>query len=333
MIVINDLHIGALRSAGATVSSAVSLRQFQLDTLKGILDEVDEELTILGDLFDTYNIPASDILATYQLLTAWLVKGHKLNLVPGNHDLSKDSGKLSSFEFMSKLLLAYPSVTYIKGGGWVNEAEGVYAISHVDNQDLFDMELIKVPECRYLLLHANYNNGFAVNSDHSLNVSQAQAESAKCEKLVFAHEHYHREALGGKVFVCGNQMPASVSDCLDYKSKSMTRLGAGIDRIKTWDASNYVELDWRNPEPSQAQFIRFVGRCKAEESADMADTIARYRRSSEAFVVANAVKVGEDTEGNELALDSLEAISKFNVMEALRDHLAPEEFKVLENLE
>ena len=70
MIVINDLHIGALRSAGATVSSAVSLRQFQLDTLKGILDEVDEELTILGDLFDTYNIPASDILATYQLLTA-----------------------------------------------------------------------------------------------------------------------------------------------------------------------------------------------------------------------------------------------------------------------
>ena len=153
----------------------------------------------------------------------------------------------------------------------------------------------------------------------------------KCERLVFAHEHYYREA--GKVFVCGNQIPSSVSDCLDYRSKSMTRLGAGIDRIKTWDTSNYQEIDWRNPEPSKAQFVRFVGRCKPEEAASMADTIARYRRSSEAFVVANAVKVGEDTEGNELALNSLEAISKFNVMEALREHLAPEEFKVLESLE
>lgn len=333
MIVLNDTHLGAMRSAGTTINSALALRKFQLESFDGILNEIDEDLVILGDLFDTYNVAASDILATYQAFSKWLDKGYRLTLIPGNHDLSKDSSKLSSFEFMGQLLLENPNVNYIKGGGWVDRAEGVYAISHVVNQDLMDMELSKVPECRYLLLHANYNNGYTLTSDHSLNVSQEQAEMVKCENLVFAHEHYHREALGGKVFVCGVQTPSSVSDCLDYKSKSMTRLGAGIDRIKTWDSSNYAELDWRNPEPSQAQFIRFVGRCKSEESADMADTIARYRRTSEAFVVANAVKVGEDTEGKELALDSLEAISKFNVMEALREHLAPEEFKVLESLE
>ena len=64
----------------------------------------------------------------------------------------------------------------------------------------------------------------------------------------------------------------------------------------------------------------------------MADTIARYRKTSEAFVVTNAVKVGSDTEGAELALDSLEAINKFNVMEALRDYLTKDEFETLENL-
>ena len=333
MIVVNDLHIGAMRSAGTTVSSAAALRKFQLDVFSTMLSSINEELVVLGDLFDTYNVAASDILQTYQLLTRWLGKGHRLALVPGNHDLSKDSSKMSSFEFMSQLLLRQPNTQYIKGGGWVNEAEGVYAISHVVNQDLLDMELAKAPECRYLLLHANYHNGFAVNSDHSLNVSQEQAEGAKCQNLVFAHEHYHRIALRGKVFICGNQVPSSVSDCLDRQHKAMTRLGTEISQLVTWDCSNYAELDWRNPEPSKAQFIRFIGQASSAEAADMADTIAKYRRTSEAFVVANAVRVGEDAEGNEIALDSLEAISRFSVMEALRDHLTPEEFKVLENLE
>ena len=44
------------------------------------------------------------------------------------------------------------------------------------------------------------------------------------------------------------------------------------------------------------------------------------------------MKVGEDTEGAELELASLEAINKFNVMDALKEYLSVEDVKILESL-
>lgn len=335
MIVINDLHIGALRNAGTTIPSALALRNFGLSKLSEMLDEVNDHLVILGDLFDTYSVPMVDLLSVYRQLAGWLDKGYRLTLIPGNHDLSKDSSRLSSFEFLSGLLLELPNVDYIVGGGWVDEVAGVYAISHVANQDLLDLELSKVPTCRFLLLHANYHNGFAVDSDHSLNVSQEQAEACPADKLFFAHEHYHRKALADRVWVAGNQFPMSVSDCLDGQNKFMHRLYADgrITRIPTWAKDDYAEIDWRNPEKTDARFVRFIGECKPEESADMAGIIVAYRKASEAFVITNAVKVTTGEEASTLALESLEAITNFNVMEALREYLSEEEFKTLESLE
>ena len=331
MILLNDLHLDASRSAGATPASAKALKEYSLNSFTNFLETVDEDVIIVGDLMDTWQIGLSTVLVVYQAFDRWLEKGHRLIVQAANHDLSTDSSRYGSLQFLMALFADRPNVQFvIHAGAWV--AEGMYCVPHVANSDLFDMELAKVPECEVLFLHANLDNPWACSSDHSLNVTREQLDRLPAKLVYFGHEHHARRL--GKAFVGGVQWPTSVSDCLDKKDKFAYRIvGSAVEPIKTWDASNYVELDWRNPEPSEAQFIRFTGHCTPEEAADMADTIARYRRSSEAFVVANAVKVGEDTEGNELALNSLEAISKFNVMEALRDHLAPEEFKVLENLE
>ena len=331
MIVIHDLHLGVQRSAGTTPTSALALTDWMHKQFDVILERVDEDLVILGDLFETYQVPLRTVLATYNSLLKWLNKGHNLTLVPGNHDLSTDSSKLSSFQFLGQLLLEHPNVTYHSGGGFITD--GVYAVSHVTNQDLIDMELAKVPRCKYLLLHANFNNSFAKGSDHSLNVTVEQCESIPADYIVFAHEHYYREELRGKVFIAGNQFPSSVSDCLHKDHKFMTRLTpTGPERIMTWDKSGYAEINWRSPEPSEAKFIRFTGHCTPAEAAAMADTIARYRKDSDAFVITNAVRVGDDTEGDELVLDSLEAINNFNVMAALRDYLTAEDMAILESL-
>ena len=332
MLVINDLHIAATRVAGTTPTSAAALKKFTLDSFESFMSGANESVLIAGDLFDVWQAGLSDVLRTYQILKAWLTKGHRLVVMAANHDLSTDSSKFGSLQFLMALLSDEPNVQFvIHAGAWV--AEGMYCVPHVANSDLFDMELAKVPECEVLFLHANLDNPWACSSDHSLNVTREQLDKLPAKLVYFGHEHHARRL--GKAFVGGVQRPTSVSDCLDKKDKFAYRItGTTIEPIKTWDsATNYEEIDWRNPAPSTAQFIRFIGHATPAEAADMADVIARYRRSSEAFVVANAVKVGEDTEGNELALNSLEAISKFNVMEALRDHLAPEEFKVLENLE
>ena len=332
MIAINDIHIGAIRSAGTTPASALALREYALLALAGMLECIDEDLVILGDLFDTYSVPMKDLLDTYTLLRDWLKRGHKLTLVPGNHDVSTDSAKMGSFQFMGKLLLDHPTVQYLPAGGWVSE--GVYAIPHMPNQDIFNMELAKVPQCRFLLLHANYDNHFAKESDHSLNVSEDQAKESLAQTLVFAHEHATRIALNGKVWVMGNQFPMSISDCLDGSDKFMHQIaGDKINPIKVWDRKeNYVEMDWRSPESTTANFIRFVGTASAEESAAAADTVARYRKGSEAFVVGNGVRV-QTAEGQEqLEVESLEQVRAFDVMAALKNFLTEKEYEKLVRL-
>lgn len=331
MIVLNDLHIGTIRSAGTTPRSALALRQFLIDEFSKCVARVDEDLVLNGDLFDTYQIPMSDLLQTYQILKQWLRKGHALHLVPGNHDLSTDSSKLSSFEFMGQLLLSESNVQYYKQGAHISD--DVYVIPHVPNQDLFDMELAKVPKCRYLLLHCNYDNNFAREADHSLNLSEEQAQKLPVDTIFFAHEHYYREALRGKVFIGGNQYPASISDCLHKEMKCMHRLGSkGVERIQTWSADDYCEMQWDDVQPTDARFIRFVGSAKPEQAVDVSNVIAQYRRASEAFIVGNAVRIGEDETLEKINVTSLEQVRAFDVWGALQEFLSPEEFKILESL-
>ena len=330
MIVISDLHIGAVRSAGTTPTSAAALKKFTLDSFESFMSGANESVLIAGDLFDVWQAGLSDVLRTYQILKAWLTKGHRLVVMAANHDLSTDSSKFGSLQFLMALLSDEPNVQFvIHAGAWV--AEGMYCVPHVANSDLFDMELAKVPECEVLFLHANLDNPWACSSDHSLNVTREQLDKLPAKLVYFGHEHHARRL--GKAFVGGVQRPTSVSDCLDKKDKFAYRIvGSAVEPIMTWDASGYEEIDWRNPTPSTAQFIRFIGHATPAEAAAMADTIARYRKTSDAFVVSNAVRVGDDTEGDELVLDSLEAINNFNVMAALRDYLTAEDMAILESL-
>lgn len=330
MILLNDLHLDANRSAGATPASAKALKDYNLNCFTNFLQTVDEDVIIVGDLMDTWQISLSTVLAVYRAFDEWLLKGHRLIVQAANHDLSTDSSRYGSLQFLMALFADRPNVQFvIHAGAWV--AEGMYCVPHVANSDLFDMELAKVPECEVLFLHANLDNPWACSSDHSLNVTREQLDKLPAKLVYFGHEHHARRL--GKAFVGGVQWPTSVSDCLDKKDKFAYRItGTTIEPIKTWDSANYAEIDWRNPEASDAQFIRFVGNCKPDEAAEMANVIAAYRRSSDAFVVTNAVKVGSDTEGAELELASLEAINKFNVMDALKEYLSVEDVKILESL-
>lgn len=329
MIVINDTHIASNRIAGTTPASAAALKQWTIDSLTTFLDTVDEDILVAGDLLDSFNIPNTELLATYRMLDKWLEKGYGLYILKGNHDKSKDSSKLSSFDLLGELL--GNRARFISEPAMIGE--GIYLIPDSTNQDEFDTWVAAIPECTYCVMHCNYENPFAVNSDHSLNLSKTQAEKIPAKVIYLGHEHTARVALNGKVFIGGIQLPTSVADCLDRQDKFAYRLtGATLEPIKTWSKENYEEIDWRNPTPSTAQFIRFVGSAKPEEAAEVADKLAKYRKTSEAFIVSNAVRVGEDVEGAECSVQSLEQARSFDVMAALREILSKEQITILEGL-
>lgn len=327
MIIINDLHIGVNRLAGTTVASRQELKRRLLEGLEQLLARAgDEDVCILGDLFDTARVEMADWLATYKVLTTWLSQSPaKLYLVAGNHDLSKNSAQVSSFQALAALLKqSFPTSVEVvtEPQGLVN---GAWCIPHMVNQEEFDKAIASVPACDYLLLHCNYDNEFAQQADHSLNLSREQAEAVPVKHIIFAHEHQQRRALGGKVVVIGNQLSSSIADCLGNAEKSYLDIGNGEPIYTHWEWINtrYTEINWQKlDEMPPHDFIRVVGKAEKSEAAEVYKAISKFRDSSQALVVSNAVVIGESALTEKTLEAALKDVEGFNVVGALRSLIA-----------
>ena len=341
-LVINDLHLGVVRSGGTTPSSAQALRQFVQDRYAALL-KLGNNVIVNGDFFDTYQVPMTDLLGAYLTTAEWLTtSGQQLVLIPGNHDLSKNSANMSSFEVMARLLMAqYPDkVRYLAGDNWVDEDQGIYAISHVANQDLFDLALSLVPQgTKTLLLHVNFDNVYAGQSDHSLNIDRAQAKvlTQLGITLVLGHEHQHRTMMSDKVILVGNQIPSSVSDCLthgegqtDGQKYCLEIDGDDMELIPTWSfkdkVGGFVDADWQDlgSVAEGAGFVRVIGSATSAEAPSVIKAISKLRQSHKAYVITNGVKV-EGVGSVDGIADSIEDIRSVNVIELLLSELDQEQ--------
>lgn len=327
VVIVNDLHLGVQRLAGTTPASAQALQDYLQRSFEGFVKTLanDAVLVINGDVFDGFSVPLGAVSQFVNTVRNWMdeAKERRLVLSRGNHDISKDSTKLSSFDFAGQMLcLMFPfRVTVVKEPTNLTQY-GLYVVPHAPNQDIFDLWLEEVPPEVTVLLHANYDNNFAVESDHSLNVSEEQAErlvNQHCT-LIFGHEHQARTLFGGRLLIPGNQWPSSIADCLGNSGglKKALRLGAsGVSEIVTWDAMNeFTECDWRDLEHvgSQAKFVRVIGNATGGEAVEAVSAIARLRRESDAFVISNAVTVEGSNSAAQSTAQSIEAVRGFDVL-------------------
>ena len=329
LTILNDLHLGVNRSAGTTPASRVALKDYMFEEFKRLLP--DNDLMILGDLFDSFDVPLADLFKAYQILHKWLDKGHTLFLVAGNHDLSKTSTVLGSFKLLGELLrkqfnykvvlITSPTLTHYG-----------YVIPHLPNQTLFDEALKNVQKIPNLFLHCNYNNFFAAQSDQSLNLSALQADSLPVDNIFIAHEHQAR--CTGKVILPGNQIASSVSDWLNCKFKAYLT----IDEENTWSLNScatssemFLERDWKDLTLTDHKFIRVIGTASASEASQVVNAISTFRAASPAFVVSNAVRIEADGSQSGFA-EALEAVQGFDVWQALAATLQPADMGVLKGL-
>lgn len=352
MRIINDCHIGTTRQAGTTPVSQAALTEYIHACFKGLLPanlslESENFVTINGDLFDGFTVDPREVLWTYQVLSDWLDNTYnpRLALVAGNHDWSPKADRLSSFHMLAQLLLhRYPDgqvTVHDHTKGFDSIGGDVWAIPHMPNQDQFDVELGKALACPhrgYLLLHANFDNNFAADADHSLNVSMDQAMELVRSgwKLIFAHEHQQREPMEG-VIVVGNQFPTSVADCLNNASKRALSIKDGVaSEIETWSAEgSFIDVVWNEVDGQDLdgyQFVRVSGAATAEQAEAAILTVNNLRKRSTALVVSNAVKVEGLAEMDQLMSASFEDIQSYDVLSALCEELTEAEVKVVRGL-
>lgn len=345
-LIINDLHLGVSRVAGTTPESAAWLRRYLHDAFARLLDLGCDRVIINGDLTDQFDIPLSEAIDIYAALDAFMAEGgdREVILACGNHDLSKDSSKLGTVQFVGSLLeMKYPGRFGLVAQPAAADDE-FYIIPHVVNQDRFDLALEGVPDgVKYLFLHCNYDNKFAAEAEHSLNLSREQAKdlTARGITVVLGHEHQGRTAWKGKLVVVGNQVPSSVSDCmahgdgqLDGKKYAMVIDDKGHRMVETWQqAGNFALVDWQDlPKfTGEHKFVRVTGNAEAAEAADVIKAIANFRKTSKAFVVTNAVKVAqlEDADGLDVSVEDVRAL---DVIGMLMESLTEEQAAVVRQL-
>lgn len=342
MLIINDVHLGVQRKAGTTPASQETLRTYLFDSLERCLEESTEDhLLVLGDLFDTFEVSPRDWIQAYHIFARWILRAKRLTLVAGNHDHSPKALKVSAFQMLCDVLVHGYGEEVVKVVGidqYAEVAPGVVALAHCSNQDIFDLKLKEILAREFppqhLLLHANFDNNFAAQADHSLNVSreQAQAFITAGTTLVFAHEHQARREMDGKVIVLGNQWPTSIADCLHNDRKLYHTLKDGaLDHFESWVAAHsFAEVDWRelgSADPT-LQFIRVAGDASSNEAGEVISLIAKFRSRSTAFVVSNAVKIDGIAQAEELP-ETFEATKNFDVMTFIKDSVTAEEFTVV----
>lgn len=348
MIVLNDIHLSVNRAAGTTPASAMQLRRWLQTQFANFIGEINEPLLINGDLFDGFNADNIDVLDCFHTLSTFAER-NALYLVAGNHDLAKDSNKLSSFEWLASVLRTiHPNNVFtIMSPTWLS-SRGIYVIPHLVNQQALDeaiaclLETV-VPEAtaygntiKFCLFHANYDNHFAAQADHSLNVSREQALALIAAGVmpVFGHEHPKRVVdLGDGIVLCtGNQWPSSISDCIGSKGKFAHRLlpSGNYESIQTWEpdgVAGYVEVDWRDldqPIADTTSFVRVTGESTFEAAAEVVSAVSRLRQRSDAFVVTNAVKVAGAGDELELA-ENAQVSQKLDVVNLLLEVLDEKE--------
>lgn len=352
-LIVNDIHAGPTRAGGTTLASAIALRDYlQVEFRSLIMAHTDKDLVVNGDLLDSFTIDVRELLQVYQTLVEWLhASDEDLYLVRGNHDASAKGQKISSFEFLCNILVnQFPGRVRITHGQLRNLRGDLWAIGHSDNQDLFNMELAKAEEQidgpATLLLHCNYDNHFAEESDHSLNLSEEAARrlTDKGIQLVLGHEHQKRTIVqpGASIFVAGNQFPSSVSDCLAHgaaqkdgcKYAHILYEDNDLVPLETWSrVGKFIQADWTElDEIEDGQFIRVTGTATAESAAQVISNISKLRQKSKAFVVTNGVKISSGAAFDELGELAAEAVTKFNVKEALFAEFTVEEVRVLEGV-
>lgn len=329
LTIINDTHLGVTRTAGTTHTSAAKLQSWMLRHFDSLLNQCrDSNLLINGDLFDRFEVDKGIEFCVYARLLVWLKENPRqvLFLSAGNHDLSKDSSRRSSFINLCKYLSisgCQERVCIMEEG--VNLiTDGVGVIPHVPNQELLEANLeaaLQIEGLHTLFLHCNFDNPFAAQTDHSLNLSaeRAQQFAEKGVQLVLGHEHHGRHL--GNVRIIGNQIPSSIADCLDPNKVKQYAVLEGReltlhDFMPVDDV--FAEVDWQTDTLPDKQFIRVTGEATYEQASEVVQRIAEWRKSSDAFVITNAVKVG--TLDTQTALPDVQSAS-FDVWKMLLEKL------------
>lgn len=116
MKLIGDTHFGKKFKTGVSLNRRGELEELFYSKFEKELNEPDELVVQLGDLFDSVIVDLNTIMRVFRIIhdASFKNKNTKFIFIRGNHDAQRDSAQTSAFDILEEMCLSLVNVKFVK---------------------------------------------------------------------------------------------------------------------------------------------------------------------------------------------------------------------------
>lgn len=294
-----DPHIGTRRQANTTRKSSEKLSRKLYD--KAVELSSMPNAVCGGDLFDrAFNDETT-------IVQGFFVANNCMAVLAGNHDETNRDNTTTSLHVLKEAGCPIVSSPDLTQPHFYVLDDAIYLIPHHASQRLFEEAVEQASfhaaqnregKPAVLILHCNYNCGFAEEDDTlNLSVEQASKATEAFDYLFLGHEHQPTEHLDGKVVVLGNSHPTSFSDISDkyYYELRISDSEIEVNKVLSWNkAEKYRSVEFGSSvELAGVEFVDVVGAVSEGSGPEVARYVqSLWSQGEDLLAVRNNVTIG-----------------------------------------
>lgn len=210
ILCIGDPHLGRIFKTGVPSHRLGEREESQYLLFEDLLNPKDpliKSIVIMGDLFDKFIVSPTVVLRTFNIIKKAVINNPNINynLIPGNHDLSKDASKKSSYELLAvsleKIEENFDNLTVVLHGNSYDilEVQGIrfylnlVAYSPFDNSRMWykdiEKDVFKTDPLNMGVISFGHWDSLSI-LDSGYTPSQELLD--KSLLVISGHEHVHR---------------------------------------------------------------------------------------------------------------------------------------------
>jgi DNA repair exonuclease SbcCD nuclease subunit len=202
---IGDPHLGREFRTNINLSRRGEKEESVWNSFENLLTPLDTKvkyIALVGDLFDTFAVKAEVVLKAFDYIVEAANKNTDIEylIIPGNHDLSKDKTKASSYEILYRLLLLsdLPNVTIVYDEHYLFEDNdnnvSIFCTAYdpFENTELDDKFIKQLTKSKAdnKIITLGHFDGFEINGKGYLPTPKMKELS---DLIVSGHEHTYKE--------------------------------------------------------------------------------------------------------------------------------------------
>lgn len=240
---IGDPHLGREFKTNVNLHRRGEREKSVWTTFTSLLNCGKDVVVCVGDLFDTFAVRTEVVLKAFDLVSEACTKHPKTTFIfiPGNHDLSKDKTKASSYQMFAKLCGLDCKSNLIVVLDKDNHTTVGDTLLHLTAYNPF--EAAKVEKEDFDRIKKWDGEVIAFGHYDSVNIDgkgyvPPRSLTRYCTLVVSGHEHTYTENKRGKLLVTGSMQPYSHAEDPDQT----TYISIDSDTISDLDTTVFKDM-------------------------------------------------------------------------------------------